>query len=79
LFHASTPQSFHPTTLQVSMKQITLSLVWLTVRIDLIPTVRERGQISRKTFPPSELQTSLRARLSPHLLKDIGEDVSGRD
>lgn len=61
------------------MKQITLSFVWLTVRIDLIPTVRERGQSSRKTFPPSELQTFLRARLSPHLLKDIGEDVSGRD
>jgi hypothetical protein len=65
--------------LQVSMKQITLSLVWLTVRIDLIPTVRERGQTSRKSLVHSELQSSLRARLSPHLLKDIGEDVSGRD
>ena len=61
------------------MKQITLSLGWLTVRIDLIPTVRERGQTSRKTRPHSELPVSLRARLSPHLLKDIGEDVSGRD
>jgi hypothetical protein len=79
LSHAPTPQSFHPTTLQVSMKQITLSLVWLTVRIDLIPTARGRGQTSAKPLPPSELQASLRARLSPHLLKDIGEDVSGRD
>ncbi len=61
------------------MKQITLSLVWLTVRIDLIPNVRERGPVPRKTHPPSELRASLRARLSPHLLRDIGEDVSGRD
>jgi hypothetical protein len=77
--HAHTPQSFLSTTLQVSMKQITLSLVWLTVRIDLIPTVRERGQTSTRTVPSSELRTSLRARLGPHLLKDIGEDVSRRD
>ncbi|QRM27852.1 hypothetical protein [Microvirga sp. VF16] len=61
------------------MKQITLSLVWLTIRIDLIPTVRERGQTSAKTSPSSEVLASLRARLSPHLLKDIGEDASGRD
>ena len=61
------------------MKQITLSLVWLTVRIDLIPAVRERGHKSLKSFPPSELPASLRARLSTHLLKDIGEDISGRD
>jgi hypothetical protein len=61
------------------MKQITLSLVWLTVRIDLIPTARGRGRTSAKPLPPSELQASLRARLSPHLLKDIGEDVSRRD
>ncbi|EIM24729.1 hypothetical protein [Microvirga lotononidis] len=61
------------------MKQITLSLVWLTVRIDLIPTVRERSHTPTKSPARSELQSSLRARLSPHLLKDIGEDVSGRD
>ena len=61
------------------MKQITLSLVWLTVRIDLIPTVRERGRTSARPLPPSELQASLHARLSPHLLRDIGEDVSARD
>lgn len=61
------------------MKQFTLSLVWLTIRIDLIPTVRERGQTSARTQAPSELQASLHARLSAHLLKDIGEDVSGRD
>lgn len=61
------------------MKQITLSLVWLTVRIDLIPVVRERARQPSRSIPPSELPTSLRARLSPHLLKDIGEDVSGRD
>ena len=61
------------------MKQITLSLVWLTVRIDLIPTVRERGRTSSKISTGSELQSCLRARLSPHLLKDIGEDRSGRD
>jgi hypothetical protein len=60
------------------MKQITLSLVWLTVRIDLIP-VRERERKSLKSLTPSELPASLRERLSPHLLKDIGEDVSGRD
>ena len=65
--------------LQVPMKQITLPLVWLTVRIDLIPTVRERGRKPLKSLPPSELPASLRARLSPHLLKDIGDDVSGRD
>jgi hypothetical protein len=79
LSHALTPQSFHSTTLQVSMKQITLSLVWLIVRIDLIPTVRERGQTRAKTSPPVELLASLRARLGPHLLKDIGDDASGRD
>lgn len=61
------------------MKPITLSLVWLTVRIDLIPAVRERGHKPLKSLPPSELQASLRARLSTHLLKDIGEDISGRD
>jgi hypothetical protein len=61
------------------MKQITLSLVWLTVRIDLIPAVRESGQKPQKSLPPSELPASLRARLGPRLLKDIGEDVSGRD
>jgi len=61
------------------MKQITLSLVWLTVRIDLIPIVREHDRTSAKAPVRSELQSNLRARLSPHLLKDIGEDVSGRD
>jgi len=61
------------------MKQITLSLVWLTVRIDLIPVARERGRKPLKSLPPSELPVSLRARLGPYLLKDIGEDVSERD
>ncbi|WP_262032241.1 hypothetical protein [Microvirga sp. Mcv34] len=61
------------------MKQITLSLVWLTVRIDLIPTARERGREPAKAPARSELRSALHARLSPHLLKDIGEDASGRD
>ena len=61
------------------MKQITLSLVWLAIRIDLIPTVGERRRKPLKSLPPSELPASLRARLSPRLLKDIGEDISGRD
>lgn len=61
------------------MKQITLSLIWLTVRIDLIPTVRERDRVSARALTRPELQACLRARLSPHLLKDIGEDLSGRD
>jgi hypothetical protein len=61
------------------MKQITLSLVWLTVRIDLIPVLRERGHKPLKSLPPSELPSSLRERLDPRLLKDIGYDDSGRD
>jgi hypothetical protein len=79
LLHAQSPQTFPLFSLQVPMKQITLSLVWLTVRIDLIPAVRERGHKPLKSLPPSELPVSLRARLSTHLLKDIGEDISGRD
>ncbi|KFG68744.1 hypothetical protein JH26_14865 [Microvirga sp. BSC39] len=79
MLHAQSPQSFLLNSLQVSMKQITLSLVWLTIRIDLIPAVRERGHKPLKSLPPSELPASLRARLSTHLLKDIGEDNSGRD
>jgi hypothetical protein len=61
------------------MKQITLSLIWLTVRIDLVPIVREHGQGSLKSLPPSELPSSLRDRLGPRLLKDIGYDNSRRD
>ena len=61
------------------MKQITLSLIWLTVRIDLVPVVRERGQRPLKSLPPSELPASLRERLGPRLLKDIGYDDGGRD
>ena len=60
--------------LQVPMKQITLSLVWLTVRIDIIPAALARRPVSStiRSDPTPEMAESLRARLSPHLLRDIG-------
>ncbi|MGO4571478.1 hypothetical protein [Microvirga sp. 2TAF3] len=63
------------------MKQITLSLVWLTIRIDVIPAALERvpKPNSAKAFSSSEPKASFRAKLGPHLLRDIGEDDSRRD
>ncbi|WP_162559327.1 hypothetical protein [Microvirga sp. 17 mud 1-3] len=56
------------------MKQITLSLVWLTIRIDIIPTALARRPVfpTNRSDPTPEMLESLRARLSSHLLRDIG-------
>ncbi len=59
--------------------QITLSLLWLTIRIDVIPNRRERAPITIETLSPDELKASHQGSLGPHLLKDIGGDDSSRD
>lgn len=63
------------------MKQITLTLVWLTIRIDIIPAALERARKTRPLTPltPSALRSTLGTRLSPHLLKDIGGDCGAQD
>lgn len=58
------------------MKQITLPLVWLTIRIDIVPATLRRAKPVKPIRLPSDPEpvSSLRERLSPHLLRDIGLD-----
>lgn len=56
------------------MNLITLPLPWITIRIDIFPASRRRVPKIVATSSPSILKTSLEARLSAHLLKDIGAD-----
>jgi hypothetical protein len=64
------------------MFQITLPLVWLTVRIDVIPSARRHVSTPYPRQPLSrtasrDLTGALRSRLDPRLLRDIGLDDSG--
>jgi hypothetical protein len=64
------------------MFQITLPLVWLTVRIDVVPSARRRVSNPHALRPLSrsasrDLTDALRSRLDPRLLRDIGLDESG--
>ena len=59
--------------------QITLSLLWLTIRIDVVPNGRDRDPITVETLSPDELKASYQTKLDPRLLKDIGVDDSSRD
>ncbi|MET0429697.1 MAG: hypothetical protein ABW026_14530 [Microvirga sp.] len=64
------------------MIQITLPLVWLTIRIDVVHAARRRAAHHRTPPPLSWSETrsmrdALRASLNPHLLRDVGLDESG--
>jgi hypothetical protein len=55
--------------------KITLSLLWLTIRIDVARSAKERSRRLRST----DTATTLGSRLGPSLGRDIGLDRTGGD
>ncbi|MBM6596426.1 hypothetical protein [Microvirga pudoricolor] len=65
------------------MIQITLPLVWFTIRVDVVQTARRRFPKTTLHPPsedlPEERLGELRSKFGPRLLRDMGLDESGRD